>query len=249
MHDDYKMSENDYRLLKNKYTDVELEKILKKIDDEDYPIQYAIGNVQFIDRIIDVDERVLIPRFSTELLASKVVDYIKECHLENGPFIDICTGSGCIAIYLASKFPIKIEACDKSRSALECASKNAISNNVNIDFYSLDILETENLKNRYSVIVSNPPYVKLDEIVSPNTKYEPIEALYPGEDDIIFYKKMIDLGSKFLLNRGLIAFEIGSTQADRICKYALKVFPDSTIKVEKDYENYDRYLFIFVNCE
>lgn len=250
MLDEGKINKRDYELLKEKYSKEELALVEKKIKEEDYPIQYAIGNVQFIDKIIEVDERVLIPRFATELLVSKTLEYIEKKGLANGPFIDICTGSGCIAVSLAAKYPsVKIEACDKSEGALEVAKRNGKLNKVDIDFYLEDILKTEKLKSKYSLIIANPPYVKKFEEVSKNTKYEPQIALYPGEDDIVFYKKIIELSKDALLDKSMIAFEIGSTQVEEIVTYAKKVFPDSAIKVEKDYENFDRFVFIFKNCE
>lgn len=243
------ISRIDYELLKEKYRNQsELDKVLEKIENEDYPIQYAIGNVQFLDHIIGVDERVFIPRFATELLVDKVISYIKGYGLEEGPFIDICTGSGCIAISLASKFrEVKVDALDISRAAIEVARRNAKSCDVEIEFLENDILTAVNLQNRYSVIISNPPYVKNDEGVSSNTRFEPQIALYPGEDDIVFYKKIIDLAKTDLKDKGMIAFEIGSTQASRIKEYARNVFPDSLVKVEKDYEGFDRFVFIFKN--
>lgn len=243
-----KITELDYRLLKDKYNEAELESILEKIE-EDYPVQYAIGNVQFLDCEIDVDERVLIPRFATELLVDKLKGYIKKYDLQNSNMIDLCTGSGCIAIALKKTFSgSKMCALDKSLDALEVAKSNAKKNDVKVDFISLDIL-SHNVQGKFSVIVSNPPYVKKDEFVSSNTRYEPSIALYPGSDDIVFYKRIIDLSKTMLEDRGIIAFEIGSTQGARITEYAREVLPQCKVVLEKDYEDFTRFVFIFKNCE
>ncbi|HBA37299.1 MAG TPA: peptide chain release factor N(5)-glutamine methyltransferase [Firmicutes bacterium] len=249
MLEEEKISRIDSELLEERYQDrKELEEVLEKIRNG-YPVQYAIGNVPFLNNIIKVDERVLIPRFATELLVSKTIDYIKEKKLGEGPFVDICTGSGCIAIALRSEFKnSSILAIDVSDDALEVARMNALTNKVEIGFLKEDILKTDRLDRHFSLIIANPPYVKSGEVVSLNTKYEPKIALYPGKDDVIFYKKIIDLANESLLERAMIAFEIGSTQAKEIGDYVKNVMPQATISIEKDYEGYDRFLFIFKNC-
>lgn len=245
-----KITDLDLKLLKEKYTSKEeFDRVIKKICEEEYPVQYAIGNVQFIDKIIDVDGRVLIPRFATEQLVAKTIEYVKNCDLGNGNMIDLCTGSGCIAISLASSFPnAQVTAVDKSSDALNVASKNAIKNGVSLKIIQRDVLGEVDFGKKFDVIISNPPYVKMDEEVSSNTKYEPAMALYPGKDDIIFYKKILDFSKKSLKERGLIAFEIGSTQAERISDLTKKIFKTAKVRVEKDFEGYDRFFFIFINC-
>jgi len=248
MHKSEKITELDYQLLRDKYSEAELRSVLKKIED-DYPVQYAIGNVQFLDCELDVDERVLIPRFATELLVDKLKNYIRKYGFENSSMIDLCTGSGCIAIALKKAFSgSKVSALDKSLDAIDVAKSNADKNGVNIEFISSDILFSS-VDEKFSVIVSNPPYVKMDEYVSPNTKYEPAMALYPGDDDIVFYKRIIDLSRTMLEDRGIIAFEIGSTQGSKISEYVKKVLPQCKVILEKDYENFTRYVFILKNCE
>lgn len=245
-----KMTNLDFALLKQKYTDEdELKKVLKKIDD-DYPVQYAIGNVDFLGCTIEVDERVLIPRFETELLVDKCRVRMKKNFLPSMRIVDFCTGSGCIAILLKKYFPLAlVTAIDKSKDALTVARKNAINNDVDINFLEKDILKDEVFFETIDVIIANPPYVNADEIVSPNTAYEPSLALYPGKDDIIFYKKIFTLAKTLLSSRGMIAFEIGSTQGDRIKGLAKVMFPNAKITLEQDYAGLDRFLFIEVGIE
>lgn len=240
-----KLTDLDFKLLSNLYEEEELKKVLRKIEDEDYPPQYAIGNVIFIDRLIKVDERVLIPRFETELLAVKLVDYIKKLGLERAKLTDLCTGSGCIAIYVASKIStLKVYAIDKSRDALDVARENAKENGVDVQFSCIDVLENFEKISKSEVLVANPPYVKLDEVVSANTKYEPAMALYPGEDDLIFYKTILKETSKSWKDLKLIAFEIGSTQGEKVKSLSKKYFPSANVTIFKDYGGYDRHVFI-----
>lgn len=244
------ISEIDYKELQNKYKNLsKLKKVVNKISN-DYPIQYAIGNVPFINTTIFVNKNVLIPRFETELLVSKLINYIKKCNLEDSNILDLCTGSGCIATCLKKNLSnSKVYGVDKSFKALHMAKKNAKYNGVNVGFMRKDALNNYKYNTKFSVLVSNPPYVKLNEYVSPNTKYEPSMALYPGSDDIIFYKKILDNSKKILTDKSIIAFEIGSTQADSIVSYAKSIYKDSEIVIEKDYNDFDRYIFIFNKCE
>lgn len=234
----------DFELLKNKCsTDELLQEAIDKIAN-DYPVQYLIGDVEFMDLKISVNPNVLIPRFETELLVHKTIEYMKKENL-GSHVLDLCTGSGCIALSLKKHFPnSKVQAYDKSSDALIVAKANAQLNNINIELQEQDVLIYNQYENGIDVLISNPPYVKLDEEVSANTKYEPQIALYAGDDDIIFYKKILINTKPFMSEKFIIAFEIGATQAERICNFAKNVYPGAKIKVEKDYNNFDRFVFI-----
>lgn len=240
------IQEVDYKLLIEKYgTGKKLDRIIKKIEN-DYPIQYAIGYVDFLNCKILVNKWVLVPRFETELFVHKLIEYIKKEELSKDTILDLCTGSGCIAVSLKKELPDSLViGIDKSIMALKMASKNARLNKTNVKFARKNVLKSIHFPHKFSVLVSNPPYVKLNEEVSSNTRYEPKMALYPGEDDIIFYKKILDNSKTLLYKKNIIAFEIGSTQATRICSYAKKIYPNSKIEVQKDYNGYDRFIFIF----
>lgn len=240
----------DFEELRKKYpNDIKLKEIIKKIENN-YPIQYAIGNVNFLGNEILVNEDVLVPRFETELLVDTLSKYISKYNFDKTACIDVCTGSGCIAVALKKKFSdLEVWAIDVSEKALSVAKSNSTLNEVNINFLCLDVLHDFNLSDKFDVLVSNPPYVKKGELVSPNTKYEPQIALYPGDDDIIFYRKILEKSVELLHDKNIIAFEIGSTQASRICDEARKYYPKSDIKVVKDYNQFDRFIFIFNNCE
>lgn len=239
----------DWNALLEKYNEDELDNIYEKLLN-DYPIQYLIGDVDFLNTKIIVNENVLIPRYETELLVSKLIDYIKKFNLDSSNILDLCTGSGCISISLKKNLSnSNVTGVDISIDAINVAKNNASLNQVDVEFMGKDVLSDYNYNKKFSVIVSNPPYVKLDEEVSNNTKYEPKMALYPGEDDTLFYKKILDNSKNILEKKSIIAFEIGMSQAEDIIKYAKNIYRDARIEVQKDYNNRDRFIFIFNNCE
>lgn len=229
----------DLKLLKELYPNnfLEIERKLK----ENYPIQYLIGYVDFYNTKINVNESVLIPRFETELLVEKTIKFLE--HKNYKSLIDICTGSGCIAISLKKHTSLNIEACDICDKALEIAKNNAKENNVEIEFFKLDILN--NIPNKkYDCIISNPPYLKENEYTTPETKYEPNIALYAKNNGLEFYERILSTAQNYLNIKGAIIFEIGASEAKDIKSLALNKFPNAIITIEKDYNNYDRFIFI-----
>lgn len=217
-----------------------LEEAQKKLE-EGYPIQYLIGHVDFYNCKIKVNENVLIPRYETEYLVEKTIKLLKTKNLKTG--IDLCTGSGAIAIALKKNLNIKIDACDISNLALKIAQENAQKNNTNIFFFKKNIL-TEEIEGKYDFIISNPPYIKENEYTSPETKYEPSIALYAKDNGLEFYKKIIEISPNVLNKNGIIIFEIGTTLGDEIKKIALDTYPKANIIIEKDYNNFNRFMFI-----
>ena len=230
---------SDLKLLKEIYKN-NFEEAQKKLD-QNYPIQYLIGYVDFYNTKINVNESVLIPRFETELLVDKTIKFLKEKNYT--ALIDICTGSGAIAIALKKHLNLEIDACDISEAALQVARSNALENKTNINFFKMDILKEYPTK-KYDVIISNPPYVKKDEYTSPETKYEPQIALFANNDGLEFYKRILSIAPNILNKKGSIIFEIGATEAQDIKKIALSYFPNSKITIHKDYNNFDRFIFI-----
>lgn len=233
-----RITELDWQILKDKYPN-QLEKIVEKIENN-YPVQYLIGNVEFCDSIIFVDESVLIPRFETEYLVEKILNKIKDYKENSLEIIDIGTGSGCIVISLAKKIKQNFSAIDISESALKLAKENANANKVNINFERKDILK-EKLIKKYDILISNPPYVAKEEKVDPQTQYEPQNAIFANKDGLEFYEKIIE---NLEYKPKLIAFEIGINQGEDIKKIAKRKFPDAVITIEKDLTNRPRYLFI-----
>lgn len=208
------------------------------------PVQYIVGNVSFYGNIIDVDKRVLIPRFETEELVENTVKYIKKYNYKS--IVDIGTGSGCIAITLKKFFPeILVDAVDISKDALEVAKKNADKNNVNINFYEGNLLEPLNKK--YDVIISNPPYIAYDEEIMDIVKNnEPHIALYASNNGLYYYEEILKNVYKYINNNGLIAFEIGYSQGEKIKKLASKYLNKYDFEIKKDMTGKDRMVFIRV---
>lgn len=235
------ITENDWRLLTKKYKHIR--PIIHKLK-KNYPVQYLIGNVDFYGYEIIVKKGVLIPRFETEGLVEKTIEYIKKYHLENSNVLDIGTGSSCISIALKKELPnLNITAIDKSRKALKIANKNIKKNKVNINLIRHDIFKYKPI-NRYDIIVSNPPYIAFDEKIDAACKYEPKMSLYAKNKGLEFYEYIIKNSSKYLNSKNILAFEIGYMQGTYLKKYAKKHFPNAIIKVEKDLSDKDRYLFI-----
>ncbi|MBR1413676.1 MAG: peptide chain release factor N(5)-glutamine methyltransferase [Bacilli bacterium] len=236
--------QKDLELLKEKYPD-NLDEVLKQIDNG-YPIQYLIGNVEFLDSNILVNENVLIPRYETEYLVDKTINYLKG--KENLKILDIGTGSGCIAISLKKVINCNVTAIDISPKALEVAKDNAKRNNVEIKFIEKDILNND-IEGIYDVIISNPPYVAYNEEVDIKTKYEPQNAIFSDNNGLIFYENILKKSVNHINKNGLIAFEIGMTQGRDIKSLALKYYKNAKVTIEKDLTNRDRYIFIFLNNE
>ena len=234
------ITDTDWKILKEKYPQ-NINEIIKKLESH-YPVQYLIGNVEFLNTIINVDERVLIPRFETELLVEKTIKRIKALNIQNPRIIDLGTGSGCIAISLKKNLPCFVTAIDISEQAIELAKENALKNQVEIE-YKIENMINTNLEG-YDVIISNPPYVKETESVGEETKYEPQNALFAKSNGLYFYEEILKNISKLSTMPKLVAFEIGMSEGEDIKSLALKYLSTKKILIEKDLTNRDRYIFI-----
>lgn len=234
------ITDTDWKILKEKYPQ-NINEILKKLESH-YPVQYLIGNVEFLNTIINVDERVLIPRFETELLVEKTIKRIKALNIQNPRIIDLGTGSGCIAISLKKNLPCFVTAIDISEQAIELAKENALKNQVEIE-YKIENMINTNLEG-YDVIISNPPYVKETESVGEETKYEPQNALFAKNNGLYFYEEILKNISKLSTMPKLVAFEIGMSEGEDIKSLALKYLSTKKIFIEKDLTNRNRYIFM-----
>lgn len=205
------------------------------------PLQYVLGETEFYGYKFFVDSAVLIPRPETEYLVEKI---IKE-NPELSSVIDIGTGSGVIAISLKKELPNSIiTATDISVKALEIAKINAVENKAEIKFILSNLYE--NVNNRFDVIVSNPPYIPIEEyreLSSEVKDFEPESALLTTEEGLLYYKRLLKDAKKHLNPNGTIYFEIGHDQSDRIKKIAEKMgFSD--IETVKDLNGFDRIMRI-----
>jgi release factor glutamine methyltransferase len=182
------------------------------------PIQYITGKTWFMGEPYIVNDQVLIPRPETEELVDWVIEYaaIKGKALR---ILDIGTGSGCIAIAIKKALPEAIvSAIDISTGAIKIAATNAATLKANIEFTCLDILNTAFLPGQYDVIVSNPPYIPMQEMKNMElqvTDHEPNIALFvPDEDPLVFYKAIARLAKLHLSANGQLFFEIHYDQGD-----------------------------------
>lgn len=233
------VSLTDQRILEEKYGK-DLPVVLKKIE-EGYPIQYIIGNVEFLNTVIEVNENVLIPRFETEYLVDYIIKYAKKQNKKLN-IIDLGTGSGCIAIALKKNIDCDITAVDISKEALKVAKKNAILNEVQVNFLHQDMLDS--LIDHYDIIVSNPPYIPengyVEDIVKNN---EPNMALFAPHEGLYFYEGILKNHLGNLKKTGLIAFEIGDNEKEGLINI-LKEYPELKYEFRNDLQGLPRYLFI-----
>ncbi len=208
------------------------------------PPQYITNEQDFYGRKFYVDENVLIPRWETEELVFHVIKYIKNNFKEEEiKILDIGTGSGCIAITLALELEnSKITAIDISEKALIIAQKNSERMNTNVSFIKSDLFK--NVKDKFDIIISNPPYVKDEDEIGICVDREPKAALYGGTLGINFYDKILKEVSSFLEDKFLIAFEHGFDQKELIKELVKKHLKDVNIKEIKDSSGKDRIMLI-----
>ncbi len=200
-----------------------LEKKIKSLVDErskGRPVAYITGEKEFYSLTFHVDENVLIPRPETELLVDMAVYHAPL----NGAALDLCTGSGCIAVALKhSRGDVTICASDNSPAAVACATENsnALLGPGRIDFACGDLFEPW-AGMRFDVIVSNPPYVNpaLEVNLQRELTFEPEEALYCDDEGRSIIRRIIEEAQAFLGDKGVIILEIGSDMKDFILETA-----------------------------
>ena len=217
-----------------------IEKIIKG-----KPVQYITNNQEFMKLNFYVDENVLIPQPDTEILVEKVIKSIDI--MENIEILDMCTGSGCIGISLAKNIKnTKVTLVDISKEAIEIAKKNAIQNEVEnkITFIQSDMFE--NVKGKFDIIVSNPPYIKTDIIqtLDKQVQNEPHIALDGGKDGLDFYKILINEAHKYLKKDGKIFLEIGYDQKQEVENLVKQSKHYKKIETIKDLSQNDRVIIL-----
>ena len=206
---------------------------------ESYPLQYAIGEWEFYNLRLKVDERALIPRFETEI----IVDYIIKSPIKKDRILDIGTGTGAIALSLAKNIKnSQVLGSDIEYKALSLARENKDFTNIsNVDFIKSDLFE--NVDGKFDLIISNPPYINKNdyEKLEKELYFEPKSALYGGEDGLKFYKKIINEAENYLNNEGHLIFEIGYDQKE-ILNILLKEKGFKNIINLKDFNDFDRFI-------
>lgn len=211
------MSENAFFMnMHSILTDEQTERlnavIQRRINGE--PLQYILGKWGFMGREFYVNPDCLIPRQDTETLVESA---LKEILRRNySEVLDICTGSGCIAIALAAGCGARVTGTDISEKALAVAAKNAELNNVSLELKKSDLFEA--IQGSYDMITANPPYLTRKEMenLQRELAYEPSDALYGGEDGLDFYRRIAQTYKPHLKQGGMMLLEVGEAQADAV---------------------------------
>ena len=215
---------------------------------EGVPVQYVTGKAWFDGLLFDVNDSVLIPRPETEELVQKVAEEIPS----DKPLRiwDVGTGSGCIAVALAKRFPLaEVKAFDVSEDALVTARRNAINNKVNIDFICDDVLHPKSLlwNHPVDVVISNPPYIRESERSSMEHNvldHEPLQALFvPNDDPLLFYRQILSLAKPQLTAQGSIWFEINEALGEEMVQLCREM--DFEGEILLDFFEKPRFLRIF----
>ncbi len=225
----------------------QVKKLLEVVDERltGRPLWYIIGDTSFYGYTIKVDERVLIPRPETEELALQVVNSAESDY----EILDLCTGSGAIAISVYKELQkrgikVNVTASDVSQDALDLAKENAEKNEADIKFIKSDMFGR--IRNRFHIIVSNPPYIpsaEIDKLQGEVKDYEPRGALDGGADGLDYYRIIAKEAPKYLTRGGMVMLEVGQGQAEEVVK--LFKYCDYSIIV-KDFAGIDRYVKIVI---
>lgn len=203
------------------------------------PLWYILGSTDFYGCEIKTDERALIPRPETELLAELAVKAAKE----GDALLDMCTGSGCIAVALAKYCAdrhVSVTAADKSTEALALAAENAAANGVEVRLLESDLFAS--VEGTFDIIVCNPPYVKRGDLADLQREvrdYEPLSALDGGEDGLDFYRRLAAEAPAHLKEGGMLLVECGAGQARDVaqlfCSFA-------RVSIIRDYAGIERFV-------
>ena len=220
--------------------------LIEKHIKEDMPLSHLVGFEYFYDRKFKVTKDVLSPRMETEELIYKVIEYVKANNKNNLKILDLCTGSGIIAITLKKELDeilIDVVASDISEEAIEVAKENAQYHDTDVRFIQSDIFN--NIDDKFDIIVSNPPYIdRKDEVTMKENvlNYDPHLALFAEEEGMYFYRKIVEEAKNYLNDSGVIFFEIGHDQREKITKLA--DINDYHAEVYKDLNGRDRMAFL-----
>lgn len=220
--------------------------LIDKHIEKNVPLSHLAGFEYFYDRKFKVTKDVLSPRMETEELIYKVIEYIKSINKNNIKILDLCTGSGIIGITLQKELESKsleVVASDISQEALKVAKENAIMNEAEVKFIQSDIFE--NINEKFDIIVSNPPYIAYNDKITMEDNvlnYDPHLALFAEEDGMYFYREIVENAKEYLEEDGIVFFEIGYDQREKI----LKLANENGFKAEvyKDINGRDRMVIL-----
>lgn len=228
---------NDNKEL-NKKQEVKYKKCIERLIKGE-PIQYIIGKQEFMGIDLIVTNDVLIPQPDTEILVEETIKVAKQ--YDKPKILDLCTGSGAIAIAIKKYIPeAEIVASDLSSKALRIANNN--DRTKKIRFILSDLFE--NINEKFDIIVSNPPYIKTEEIktLSKEVQNEPLMALDGGQDGLYFYEKIIKQANSYLNQNSYLCLEIGENQKNEIIKKIQYNRKYTNIQTYKDLGGNDRVI-------
>jgi release factor glutamine methyltransferase len=212
------------------------------------PLPYIIGHWEFYGLEFNLTPEVLIPRPETELLVERAITWLKDSKpgMDGMKVLDLCTGSGCIAISLAVHIPgLSITATDISSTALEVARSNAKKYSVSgyINFLKSDLFQNPNIPDSFSIIVANPPYIPTNTLLNiPVYGHEPTLALDGGSDGLGVIRSILAETPKRLLPGGLLLVEIEASEGPSVLLLASDTFPRAKPLLHKDLAGHDRLL-------
>ncbi len=216
------------------------------------PLAHILGYEWFFGRKFSISKDVLVPREETEELIGHILSDIDELFGQGElDCADIGTGSGALAITLKAEEPrCRVWASDISEEALSIARKNAIDLSTEVHFVLGDMAQPLiDRQVKLDICISNPPYIKKEEIVERSVvDFEPHVALFGGTDGLDLYRKLLDQAPLLMKERSMMAFEMGFDQQETLhCEIALR-FPFSRIEFRKDINGKDRMCFVYFNC-
>jgi release factor glutamine methyltransferase len=206
------------------------------------PIAYIVGNREFMGLDFYVQEGVLIPRPDTEILVEEVIKL--GTTKKNPTILDLCTGSGAIAVSIAKYLPnCKVYASDISQKAIEIAKMNAKNNDVDVEFIKSDLFE-KLIGMKFDIIVSNPPYIRTSVIktLDAEVQKEPMLALDGGKDGLDFYRRIVEEAYSHLKYNSYLCFEIGYDQKEEVTEIINKEKIYSETYSKKDLYGNDRII-------
>lgn len=207
-----------------------------------YPLQYITNHQEFMKLNFFVNESVLIPRQDTEILVEEVIELAKG--RESVKILDLCTGSGVIGISIAKYLPnAKVTLTDISKEALQVAKINAEKNKVEVAMIESDLFERIS-KDRFDIIVSNPPYIETDVIrtLDKQVQKEPILALDGGKDGLEIYRRIVKQAYEYIHQDGYLCLEIGYNQKETVTNLLRQTDKYTDIISKKDLASQDRII-------
>ena len=244
-----------FKLWGSELNDISFENYCRLLDRRSAgePLQYIIGNTEFMGLTFRVTPDVLIPRLDTEVVVDEALKLMKEHKVKK--VLDLCTGSGAIAVSVAKLADkVDVSASDISQEALKIAAENASANGVKIDFKCGDMFAPFKRKiggnAKFDMIISNPPYIPSQDIEGLMTEvkdHEPRLALDGGDDGLDFYRTIIEQAPDYLKKGGILVLEIGSDQAHNIEEIAGNTAKYKGCDIKKDLAGLDRVAVLMIN--